>query len=64
MTDEQLKPCPFCGKPANMWKTNYATYIECLEYDQWHRVQISARTENQAISWWNLRSEVKDGKRL
>lgn len=56
MQDNSLKPCPFCGAPANIWRTNYATYIECRESDQWHRVQISSRTEGQARIWWNSRA--------
>ena len=51
-----LLPCPFCGGAAFKWHTNYATYIECRSTTSWHRVQISARTEAQAMIDWNKRS--------
>lgn len=55
MRNDNLKPCPFCNAPANMWQTNYATYIQCEQFDKQHVVQISAKTEVKAIALWNKR---------
>lgn len=51
-----LKPCPFCGAPAHMWKTNYSTFIECSKYNAAnHQIEVSGRTEEEAAEAWNRR---------
>lgn len=55
-----LKPCPFCGAPAHMWKTNYCVYIECKEYNAAdHQIEVSGRTEEEAAEAWNRRTPEK-----
>lgn len=61
---EALKPCPFCGAEAHLWRTNYATYIECRSYDPvFHQVQIRGHSEEDSIRKWNRRSgsEAENG---
>ena len=61
---EKLKPCPFCGAKAFMWKTNSHTYIQCDRFTAsdtaGHLVQVSERTEKDAIEAWNRRANDDD----
>ena len=56
---EELKGCPFCGADAFMWRTNHHVYIQCDKFNasdnHGHMVQVSARTEEEAILKWNDR---------
>lgn len=55
---DELKSCPFCGGRAVKFATQYGNHIECEKYDpMFHRVQISALTENEAIEEWNRRAD-------
>lgn len=55
----ELKPCPFCGGKANIWRTNYHVYIDCENFNvsdpDGHLVQVSANTEEEAVKRWNRR---------
>ena len=53
-----LKPCPFCGSLARMWKWGAGhTVIECVNYDvDIHRVSIQGDTEAEAVDAWNRRA--------
>lgn len=57
---EKLKPCPFCGGKADVWRTNYHVYIQCENFcmdDRFeHLVQVSGDTEEQALEAWNRRA--------
>lgn len=57
---EELKPCPFCGGQANMWKWNGGVRIDCSRWrasnENTHFVGIGARTEEEAIKAWNRRA--------
>ena len=59
MTRQDLKRCPFCGGIANLWQTNYQSYIQCENYDATthgrHLIQVSADTEDEVIKKWNRR---------
>ena len=58
----ELKPCPFCGNKARVWRTNYATFVECVNYSaKSHQVELSAVTEEEAIKAWNTRKGNEDG---
>ena len=54
-----LKPCPFCGGIADMWRTNYHVWIECENFrvndSDCHMVQVSADTEEEAVRKWEER---------
>lgn len=66
MTENKLKPCPFCGSEAFLWSTNYQTWVQCAECDSGdhyrHLIQISADTEEQAIKIWNTRADLEEDK--
>lgn len=60
-----LKPCPFCGSDAVMWKTNYRVYIQCKGWDtndkHMHLIQVSGDNEKEAAERWNSRWTGKTG---
>lgn len=60
----ELKPCPFCGAKAFMWRTNHEIFIECSELNaakkgNEHLVRISRRTEKEAVKAWNERGKTE-----
>ena len=65
MSDIKLKPCPFCGSPADKWSWNGGTRIDCSAWDSsdkhTHYVGIGAKTEQEAIEAWNRRAGEQDG---
>lgn len=67
MNETELKPCPFCGKPATMHTIephkhisvplpDYGggTFIECTGCT----CAMSAETEAEAVKSWNRRIEI------
>lgn len=55
-----LKPCPFCGAKAIMWKWGMGahTVIERANYDvDIHRVSVQGDTEAEAVEAWNRRAD-------
>lgn len=58
----KLKPCPFCGAPAFMWRTNHYVYIQCSKFNalefsgKFHMIEVAGKTENEAIEKWNTRA--------
>lgn len=58
-TTPSLKPCPFCGAPAHLWKWGMGahTVIECTNYDvDIHRVSMQGDTEAEVVEAWNRRA--------
>ena len=59
-----LKPCPFCGGKAEMWRNYYTVTIQCENYkavsDTQHCVQIAYPTEEEAVRLWNERYKDAD----
>ena len=52
----ELKPCPFCGGEAFVWRTSHRTWIECENYNvDTHRVAFSSTYEKEVIEAWNRR---------
>lgn len=55
----ELKPCPFCGAEAHLWKWNGGVRIDCSHWrskgSDEHYVGIGARTTKEAIEKWNAR---------
>lgn len=60
----ELKPCPFCGAKAFVWRTNHQTYIQCELFDATthgrHLIQVSGDTDTKAIEAWNRRAGEDD----
>lgn len=54
---EELKPCPFCGGKATIWKEDAVwfdiTWIGCKECG----VQLRKYADNRGIKTWNKRVE-------
>ena len=61
---KELKPCPFCGAEAHLWKWNDGCRVDCSRWrskdDDVHFVGIGARTEKEAIERWNTRFNTAD----
>ena len=55
MSDERLKPCPFCGGEAK-WGNVLHNYIECKECGF---ETIWYDTEEEAITTWNTRKPME-----
>jgi Lar family restriction alleviation protein len=70
MTDEELKPCPFCGGDKNtICKTDYDggdAYAVSCRYPDCHGAIFTLgygyfHTKDQAIAAWNTRAVDPDG---
>ena len=61
---EKLKPCPFCGGEALIWKSQplkIGKVIECQDCTV--RISIPwAVLDKQATQVWNMRTERKDNE--
>lgn len=52
----ELKPCPFCGGKAFVWRTNHKTYVQCKNFNAfYHLVQMAGKTDEEAFEKWNRR---------
>lgn len=50
----ELKPCPFCGASAKLWRWNGGTRIDCSEWDsKKHLVGVYGKTDEEAVENWN-----------
>lgn len=53
---EKLKPCPFCGGEAALWKTLSGDYhIECINMCDIKPGTLCYHTKEKAITAWNTR---------
>ena len=48
---EELKPCPFCGRPAALALEDEVHLVGC----QWCWTKVSSHTEQGAVDRWNSR---------
>ncbi len=55
--EDKLKPCPFCGEPARLIKTNLGWFAECTKYGHIHNSGVFEKqlqpTKEKAIKQWN-----------
>ena len=62
--NERLKRCPFCGAEPKKWSWNYGTAIQCSNFStsngEGHTIQVSAKTEEEAIAKWNTRYKSRN----
>ena len=60
----ELKPCPFCGAEARMWKWSGGVRVDCSlwsdNFADVHYVGVSGRTEEEAAEKWNERRGTCD----
>jgi ribosomal protein L37AE/L43A len=50
-SDQELKPCPFCGGPATI-KSRYRTIISCKKCD----FELAKWDKSLAVGTWNTRA--------
>lgn len=57
MTAPKLKPCPFCGGPAEIWKANHnrSAWIACMGRCA-TVISREHKTDAEAIAAWNTRT--------
>ena len=61
MIEPVLKPCPFCGAPAFLWRTFQQVTIECSKYHtDTHRIMVSGDTDDEAVERWNRRANGRE----
>ena len=51
---EELKPCPFCGNPARIVKTNLGFGVECSVSGHIHNTPTTYDTVDEAQKNWQL----------
>lgn len=52
MTDQELKPCPFCGGKADAWESTFCVWkVFCTECG----ANITLNTDENADVLWNKR---------
>jgi hypothetical protein len=51
---QELKPCPFCGKPAELTQDEHgAPMVAC----QWCLARVCDHSDSLAVYKWNTRSD-------
>jgi len=56
MTDERLKPCPFCGSEAQVKRTaSWDFYVKCVNPACGARTKNCHENETGAVMCWNER---------
>ena len=56
---EELKPCPFCGGEADIWRCEYTGNCYMVGCSYCHMFAMSDY-EDEAIATWNRRVKVQD----
>ena len=63
----ELKPCPFCGSPAELVvRRNIRTKVICTNTEcylfytsptSWNNGDTDEHAEQRVVTWWNRRAE-------
>lgn len=48
-----LKPCPFCGEPADDWHGSFGEYVSCSGCGA---RSGDSPSQKEAREWWNVRT--------
>lgn len=54
-----MKPCPFCGSPAEMCETDIGSYVRCTSF-ACGTMQTECDLEVEALVAWNRRGGKSD----
>ena len=59
MSETKLKPCPFCGGEATIYKSKIGFGVMC-KYTPFCCTMVGYKTKEEAINAWNNRKPVDD----
>lgn len=56
VTNEQLKPCPFCGAPGSLYPESTGSYAQVMCSECPCEISLGPSSEADAIAAWNRRA--------
>lgn len=54
---DELKPCPFCGSPAELTGECDMVWVRCSNEDCWCQMVTRFDEPDEAIEAWNRRAD-------
>ena len=58
LTDDELKPCPFCGGEAELWDNKLENKLYCVICRECECMTPVSLTEERVVELWNRREPI------